>query len=324
MPISTVDYSSQQAAFYAEYGCMDAFNAALPDWNLAFKQESPGEHKSALALAQTPDVVINRISINQRVRQQGASPPGMVTFGLLSDRSPDLNWCGFDVSNSTLERFNTGADFKCRSERGFDVTTISVDEKLFSQFAELEGLSASLSGSSAYYSPDRHALNAIRLSAQQVFQQLRAGPQTTRRKAILDGLSADLAIQLLYASSLPPLGASRLMKSARLLARERATEYMHTHARSGPAIGTLCTVIGCSWRLLDYAFKEHYGVGPKTYLLMMRLDGVRGDLIAADQGETVTAIATRWGFTHFGQLGRDYKKLFGKLPSQTLQQTSFR
>lgn len=53
---------------------------------------------------------------------------------------------------------------------------------------------------------------------------------------------------------------------------------------------------------------------------MLRLDGLRGDLQKATAGETVTTVATRWGFTHFGQLGRDYKNLFGELPSQTLKQ----
>jgi AraC family ethanolamine operon transcriptional activator len=316
--VSTALHSTHHTAFYAEYGCMDAFNAALPSWNLDFKQDSPGEFKSALALAQTQDLIINRISMNQPARQQGAAPEGMVSFGLLSERSPGMNWCGIDISSSTLERFDAGAAFSCRSGRGFDVTTISVNEALLSSLAEAEELTVGAKNSPLSFNCDWRALKTIRLSVQQIFQQLNGDAGPAQRRAILDGLCADLSMQLLLAGS-SPIHTRRPSGQSRRRARERAIEYMHANVRSNPAIGRMCEIIGCSWRLLNYAFKECYGMGPKAYLLMLRLDGLRGDLLAADHHETVTTIATRWGFTHFGQLGRDYKKLFGELPSQALR-----
>src|SRR5690242_18326782 len=45
--------------------------------------------------------------------------------------------------------------------------------------------------------------------------------------------------------------------------------------------------IGTSERYLHLAFREEFGIPPKTYLRMLRLNGVRHDLRHAQPGETV-------------------------------------
>lgn len=48
--------------------------------------------------------------------------------------------------------------------------------------------------------------------------------------------------------------------------------------------------------------------------------GARKALRVADPAlESVTALATRWGFWHMGQFTKDYKRLFAELPSETLK-----
>ena len=85
----------------------------------------------------------------------------------------------------------------------------------------------------------------------------------------------------------------------------------------------MCEASGASWRTLDYAFKERYGISPKAYLQTRQLNAVRRDLRASGPGgDTVRNVAARWGFWHMGQFARDYRKLFGELPSQTLGRQS--
>jgi AraC family ethanolamine operon transcriptional activator len=108
--------------------------------------------------------------------------------------------------------------------------------------------------------------------------------------------------------------------SARNAVRKRALEYMDHHAKDSPSISEICKQLGCSWRLLDYAFADHFGVTPKAYLKLMRLDGLRRCLRKADANSTVTDAALNWGFTHFGKLAKDYRLRFGELPSKTLKQ----
>lgn len=81
----------------------------------------------------------------------------------------------------------------------------------------------------------------------------------------------------------------------------------------------LCEVSGVSWRTLDYAFKDRFGVSPKKYLTVLRLNSAHQDLLASRPGESkVGRVSARWGFWHMSRFARDYRLLFGELPSETL------
>jgi AraC family transcriptional regulator, ethanolamine operon transcriptional activator len=85
-------------------------------------------------------------------------------------------------------------------------------------------------------------------------------------------------------------------------------------------VSDLCRVAGVSERTLQYAFKEVMGLTPVTYLIRVRLHRVREALLAATRGSTtISAVALKWGFWHFGEFSRAYKDCFGELPSDTLR-----
>lgn len=84
-------------------------------------------------------------------------------------------------------------------------------------------------------------------------------------------------------------------------------------------VAELAKATKTSERTLLRLFQERFGVSTKTYLNIMRLNGVRRDLKMTSLGEEkITDIANNWGFWHMGQFAADYKRLFGELPSETL------
>jgi AraC family ethanolamine operon transcriptional activator len=86
-------------------------------------------------------------------------------------------------------------------------------------------------------------------------------------------------------------------------------------------VGDLCRAARVSERVLEYAFRQHYGVSPRSFMKAFRLHGARRELRAADpkHATTVGEVASRWGFWHASQFATDYRRFFGELPSATLK-----
>jgi len=85
------------------------------------------------------------------------------------------------------------------------------------------------------------------------------------------------------------------------------------------AVEQLATAAGVSERTLRDAFQQYFGVAPLRYLNLRTLHQVRRALKAADPSAvTVTETAIQFGVWEFGRFARDYRFLFGELPSETL------
>ena len=104
---------------------------------------------------------------------------------------------------------------------------------------------------------------------------------------------------------------------ARDLARMRALDYIEAHPDDALTVRDLCLAAGVAQRTLEYAFREHFGVTPKTYLRATRLNGVRRELMRAPPRTKIADVANRWGFWHMGQFAADYRRHFGELPSES-------
>ena len=85
------------------------------------------------------------------------------------------------------------------------------------------------------------------------------------------------------------------------------------------SIEDLTLVADVSERTLRNIFLEYYGLPPRRFLTVHRLHQVRASLQNADpECGRVTAIAAQYGFWHFGRFANEYRRLFGELPSNTL------
>ncbi|MEL7039143.1 MAG: helix-turn-helix domain-containing protein [Cyanobacteria bacterium J06592_8] len=71
---------------------------------------------------------------------------------------------------------------------------------------------------------------------------------------------------------------------------------------------------------LSYGFQDLFGVSPMRYLKVQRLNAVRQRLKASEpESCTITTLANQFGFYSPSHFTKDYKTMFGELPSQTLQ-----
>jgi len=99
-----------------------------------------------------------------------------------------------------------------------------------------------------------------------------------------------------------------------------AMDFVEQHDRECLSVEQLAAAAGVSERTLRDTFVRYFGVPPVQYLNLRTLHQIRRALQSCDPtATTVTEIATRCGVWQFGRMARDYRILFGELPSETLR-----
>ncbi|MEB3191029.1 MAG: AraC family transcriptional regulator [Snowella sp.] len=109
-------------------------------------------------------------------------------------------------------------------------------------------------------------------------------------------------------------------RRARLIAQ--AEQEMLASFEKPLTLKQLAQKLGSSSSALSYGFKELFGMSPMRYLKVRRLNALRQRLKTSDPEDfTITMLANQFGFWSAGHFARDYKDMFGELPSETLRNT---
>lgn len=103
----------------------------------------------------------------------------------------------------------------------------------------------------------------------------------------------------------------------------RAEDYLREHATHPVYMDELCSATHTSERALEYAFSDVIGVSPYNYLMALRLNRARAELLNTPLRAQIKSTALAWGFTHLGRFSEHYKRLFGELPSETIRSERF-
>jgi len=146
-------------------------------------------------------------------------------------------------------------------------------------------------------------------------------PGTARYPLIAAG-----AARLLVATALTAFPSNALTDPTAVDRRDahpatlrRAIAFIDEHAQRDVSTAEIAAAAHVSIRALQLAFRRHLGTSPVAYLRRVRLDHAHQDLVAADPtGQTVIAIAYRWGFHSSSRFAHYYKQAYGVSPSRTL------
>jgi len=204
---------------------------------------------------------------------------------------------------------------------GRDVFVVSVSDWLLTPIAEARGLS----GPDGLL-PDRDLLTmrpGSQVRLRRITEALLVSgvekPGLLSEWGYREALEVALVEALLSVvdESRPMEGEVRMTR-ARRLALDRAVDLMRTNVAEQISISQIEQECGVSPRTLRYAFDQTFGISPKQFLSILRMNRVRSEL---KRGEcpSVAVAAKRCGFWHMGQFARDYQSLFGQKPSEVLR-----
>lgn len=99
----------------------------------------------------------------------------------------------------------------------------------------------------------------------------------------------------------------------------RMREYIHAHAEGEVSLETLAGVARLSVYHALRSFRDTLGLPPHKYLLQVRVERAK-ELLQC--GETIADIAARLGFSDQSHLTRQFKRVFGVPPAQSLRKVS--
>jgi AraC-like DNA-binding protein len=99
----------------------------------------------------------------------------------------------------------------------------------------------------------------------------------------------------------------------------RAVEQIRAAPQHAWTVAALASGAFCSVRSLQAGFVHDLGTTPMRYLAGVRMAGAHDELASADPFlNSVSGIATDWGFSHLGRFSAAHRRAFGESPSQTL------
>lgn len=100
---------------------------------------------------------------------------------------------------------------------------------------------------------------------------------------------------------------------------KRAVDYIRAHLSGKMLVADLVAHCGVPERTLRKHFKAFMAVAPLEFWRQLRLAAARACLLEGSNNTSVTEVATRSGFNHFGRFAQDYRDKFGETPSVTLR-----
>ncbi|MEP1931435.1 MAG: helix-turn-helix domain-containing protein [Roseibium sp.] len=284
----------------------------ISPWDIDFRQIEAGPMKISVDIRPGKSVTLLQISMSQAVHQTGTSPKGMLSVGLIRPRRVQ-HWQGSDTSSSHLLSFGSDDAFEGVSNSDFVGTTVSINESYAENLADTLGLDIPdelRNSANPDISGGHGHLDALRSKTEQMF--------TNSHLLKSAGDDEEIVGNLLLAANTDQESAVRSGANARARALKTAIEFMLANEHENLPISRICQETGVSWRSLNRAFMEKFGIGPKSYYLRLRLNRVRSELLRQSGDALITDVANDWAFWHLGQFARDYFKMFGELPSHTL------
>jgi len=296
----------------------DHLAQAARDWDLRLQKLGTDPFWGRLDQVILGRTRVSRARFGSGLIQEGSSPPGMRTFGVPALDSEHYRWRNRRVTPELLLLFPREGEFQSISGSGFDSYPISVASNYLIEVAADLGIpERRLRSEGEVLRPRTQDLASFRAHIRRVLDLASQG--TLFDEPGVPGVVEEETTELLVRT----LAGAESLRPLRMRLRDRAIrkaeEVIHGVGPEPLRIRDLCSASGASWRTLDYAFQEKYGIPVKRYLTIQRLNGVRRDLLRCDDRTTVSGVAARWNFWHMGELAARYRQLFGELPSETLK-----
>ena len=271
------------------------------------------------------DVQIFREELTGGAFIEAAPASNFVPFAALLSDVDNVNFCGKQIVKNTIIQA-TGGIWDVNFKDHLNVVVAAFNRDSFSRDVER------LTGQEIPYNwlisktcqTDPIVLNQFAQGLNRIINIVQKRPEVLVKENALRMLGDHilrLAFNVLNITT--PCNDKGTSQAKRSQGVRWVIDYLHNYAANVPTIPELCKIANLSERNLQYGFKEYLGITPIRYLRLVRLNGVRRDLLLSQpKKDRIVDIALNWGFIELGRFAGEYRQLFQELPSSTLNNAS--
>ncbi|MFN9643924.1 MAG: helix-turn-helix domain-containing protein [Cyanobacteriota bacterium] len=305
---------------------MDAVVRAI-ELDLLLLQLEGGSFQGRLLTLKLPPLFFLWFQIRRPLHVTGTKPKGVITVTLDLDPHPGgAPWRshGLELPADSLFGLDVEGEVHFTIPANVSFAVLFLPLQALEQWAQQlgwHGFDGELVPRGNVVRTNPRSSAALRRSLRRLFalaeqrQDHLLSPE--RQRLIL----ADLIPLLLEALSSGPDANRRVLGSpARIQIVKDVQRWVRANPTSPISLADLCREAHASRRTLLQGFQDHLGMGPMAYVKLLRLHGIRRQLVLADPGEIqISALADAWGFHNAGHFAADYRRLFGETPRDTLR-----
>ena len=286
-------------------------------------QLSRGSFQSKFLSTKIGDLYFTRISANQSIQAWGPKKQGYLNFELVwgviggncsahgQPLCPQTDLYGFDMQRGTgfvtpqvvmtLGIFIPVGIFEACAN---DLQRYDLDDRFFAM-------------NHVTILPDR--MGEIKDYLRELFWLVQHKPDWLNQPHVQQLVANDIVPLVIQAIPIQGSSTPTLKPSRRTKLIAQAELEMVAHLEKPLTLKELAKRLGSSSSALSYGFQDLFGMSPMRYLKVRRLNAVRRCLKARDPDScSVQRLANQFGFWNPGHFARDYRLMFGELPSTTL------
>lgn len=294
-----------------EMSTLDYADAMKDSWETALVQLGRGSLNADIEYLAGDQFILYRNGWSERLHASGVTRRGLIGFGVPSD-GERIRWCGRTLPAGHILFVDDDCEVDLVANIGATATVALIAKDAFVNFClSTTGLDPAFLFRERYFAAARPEAIA---PLQRTWNGLLAQAQ---RRDVCDFGFADVVGVLVAALDWTGAILPRHRGKAEVVAAA-----LHEAGKFGyeVTVPQLSQLLRMSRRTIEYAFHEHLGIAPASYLTLRRLDLCRQALIDADPSSaSVTAIAISHGFYELGRFAVTYRQRFGERPSESLR-----
>ena len=307
---------------HQQFNDFESYCESARHWDLDYYQLDRGVFSSERILFGNASTIFSNAKLGRRILQRGATPSGLITFGVLANPNISIHWRNFDISGDKLLIFPASGELYSVNQPDFNVFALSLSEETLNRTChsfELPDFKKLIEGKEVFNCHPQSMLLLRKWLLKTSFE-LSSCPPAADSNMRLQQIENDLAAHLVNVLAESRGSVLKPTMRRRDIALNIALDFIVESNRPVTSVQGLCSIAHVSERTLEYAFRERFGQSPKAFTLTHRLNNVRKMLTRADHDvDRIYEVAGHHGFFHMGQFTSDYKRLFGELPSVSLR-----